>query len=239
MIHKAIEFAAKAHRNQERKASDVPYIVHPYEVAHILTKSGCQENVIVAGLLHDTVEDTHVEIEDIEREFGSETARLVSKVSEDKSKSWEERKQHTIDYIRCEADLDVMLLSCADKLSNMRSMKEDFEKIGEELWSRFNRPKEKQSWYYGELIDAFEPLFDYEMYWELSDIYSDLFATYYIDKCQELIVKTNEHDYYGYSREQQKWVRDEKLKDLIDKGEVSKIEKNRAVELVKQWNEQN
>lgn len=238
MIHKAIEFAAKAHRNQVRKGSDAPYIVHPFEVAHILTENKCSKNLIIAGLLHDTVEDTHVEIDDIEREFGSEVAALVAACSEDKSKSWEVRKQHTIDYLGREASMDVMLLSLADKLSNLRSIKADYAVIQEKVWTLFNRPKEKQSWYYGELLDVFEPLFDYEMYWEFTDIYADLFATYYIDKNEELIVKTNEHDYYGYSREKCKWIRDDSLKALIENKEVSKIEKEYAVALVKQWNEE-
>lgn len=175
MIHKAIEFAAKAHVNQTRKGTNIPYIVHPFEVAQILTSNNCDDKLIVAGLLHDTVEDTVVTIEEIENEFGVEIANLVAACSEDKTKSWEDRKKHTVDYLSNEASMDVLLLSCADKLSNLRSNKADYEKVGEKLWDRFNRPKKSQNWYYSSLINAFEPLNEYEMYSEISNLYTDLF----------------------------------------------------------------
>jgi len=101
MIHKAIQFATLAHKNQFRKGTNIPYIVHPFEVAQILTDAKCNEEVIIAGLLHDTVEDTDVAIGQIEQEFGHYVAELVSSCSEDKSQSWEERKQHTI--LPCQA----------------------------------------------------------------------------------------------------------------------------------------
>ncbi len=176
MIHKAIEFATKAHKNQVRKGTDTPYIVHPFEVAIILTENGCDEKVIIAGLLHDTIEDTDVTIEDIEHDFGSEIAELVSLCSEDKTQAWGVRKQHTIDFLKDEADFDMLILSCADKLSNLRSMKEDYNTAGEKLWERFNRPKEKQNWYYKSLIDCFEPLSDYDMYLGFLNTYRELFG---------------------------------------------------------------
>ena len=57
-IHNAIIFASIKHQNQKRKGTNLPYIVHPMEVMQILTENGCSENVIVAGILHDTLEDT-------------------------------------------------------------------------------------------------------------------------------------------------------------------------------------
>ena len=59
-IHDAIIFAAKAHEGQRRKGTDIPYITHPFEVAQILMEAGCDETLIIAGLLHDTLEDTEV-----------------------------------------------------------------------------------------------------------------------------------------------------------------------------------
>ena len=97
MIHEAIIFAALAHEGQKRKGTDVPYIVHPFEVAQILTKAGASESVICAGLLHDTVEDTEVTLEEIRQKFGGEVAGMVSVMTEDKSLSWEERKQKAVE----------------------------------------------------------------------------------------------------------------------------------------------
>ena len=75
MIHKAIEFAVIAHQGQTRKGTDIPYIVHPFEVAQLLTAAGADESVIVAGLLHDTLEDTTITTEDIFHAFGGEVLR--------------------------------------------------------------------------------------------------------------------------------------------------------------------
>ncbi|UOR10523.1 HD domain-containing protein [Halobacillus amylolyticus] len=146
MIEKAKAFATKAHQGQKRKNSDVDYIVHPVRVAHTLEAAGCDAVVICAGYLHDVVEDTAYELEDIEREFNQEVRDLVAAHSEDKSKSWQERKQHTIDTIRT-GNLEVKSLIVADKLDNLLSLEKDFERDGDALWKQFNAGFEHQSWY--------------------------------------------------------------------------------------------
>ena len=88
-IHDAIIFAAKAHEGQRRKGTDIPYITHPFEVAQILMEAGCDETLIIAGLLHDTLEDTEVTAAEIEEQFGPEVLALVDSDSEDKSLSWD------------------------------------------------------------------------------------------------------------------------------------------------------
>lgn len=177
LIHKAIEFATLKHQGQLRKGTEIPYIVHPFETAHILTQAGCTHEVIAAGLLHDLLEDADVSLAEIESLFGHRVAELVSSCSEDKSKSWTERKSHTIDYLTHCEDLDILRLSCADKLSNMRSIKADFDKEGDLLWSRFNQGKRDQQWYYGELIQALSKhMKGHEMLAELSLLYSEVFA---------------------------------------------------------------
>lgn len=174
-IHKAIEFAAIAHKTDKRKGTDIPYIVHPFEVAQILTANGANENVICAGLLHDTVEDTDITIKDIERNFGQDIANIVAANSEDKSLSWERRKEHTVEYIKNDALLEVMLVCCADKLSNLRSVKHDLEIIGDNVWERFNRGFEQQKWYYKGLCEAMGALSDYDMYNEFCETYKEIF----------------------------------------------------------------
>lgn len=99
-IHNAIIFASIKHQNQKRKGTNLPYIVHPMEVMQILTENGCNENVIVAGILHDTLEDTDTTPQEIEKEFGKDILAIVQTESEDKSKTWKERKQHTIDCLK-------------------------------------------------------------------------------------------------------------------------------------------
>ena len=190
LIHEAIAFAAVKHRNQVRKGTDTPYIVHPMEVMYILAENGCDETVIAAGLLHDTVcdetviaagllhdtvEDAGATLKEIEEKFGKEVASIVAAESEDKSKIWQERKQTTIDRLPNES-FEAQLVCCADKLANVRSMFYDFQKIGEKLWERFNAPKEKIAWYYAGIVDALSVLEDYDMYQELKTTVQKMFG---------------------------------------------------------------
>ena len=183
-LHEAVLFAEKAHRGQKRKGTDIDYITHPMEVFQILTSMNAGYELLVAGLLHDTVEDTDVTIDDIRKAFGERVATLVGNHSEDKSKTWKERKQHTIDELKT-ADRDTKLLIMADKVSNLRSMLSDYAQVGEKLWERFNASKELQSWYNSEVQDALYDLqFDDNarlVYWELVALYKDLFVEYYAD----------------------------------------------------------
>lgn len=158
LLHKAFSFAAVAHRAQRRKGSDVPYLAHPCEVAQILTASGCRTAVVIAGLLHDTLEDTAVTPGQIAAEFGREVLRLVQACSEDKSKTWEERKRHTIDSLEREGDGEIKMLVCADKVSNLRSLKADLAEKGEALWGCFKRGREQQAWYYRQLAKSLRGL---------------------------------------------------------------------------------
>jgi (p)ppGpp synthase/HD superfamily hydrolase len=155
MIFRAIEFATKAHSGQYRKGTRIPYITHPLNVAKILIEFMCPEPVIVAGNLHDTLEDTQATVDDIRDAFGYEVVDLVNAASEpNKSDTWENRKAHTIKHLKT-ASPEVLMISLADKMDNIKKIREDYEKIGNKVWERFNRPKEKQKWYYETLADVF------------------------------------------------------------------------------------
>ncbi len=160
MIDFAIEFAAKAHRNQVRKGADIPYIVHPYAVGLLLLGAGCSEEVVVAGILHDTVEDTPITLEEIRKNFGEKVASIVEGCSEpDKSLPWEARKRHTIEFLRT-APLEVRMVACADKLHNLRTIAAEYQKIGDAVWKRFNRGRKEQEWYYRALVESLCHPFD-------------------------------------------------------------------------------
>ena len=167
-LHDAIQFACVAHEGQFRKGTNVPYIVHPFEVAQILTDAGAEEDVIIAGLLHDTLEDTDVTSEELETRFGKVVRELVENSTQEEGKCWEEKKQHYIQFLEEEATLDQLMLSCADKLANLRSTKQNYLLEKDAVWNRFNRGKQYHCWYFSKLIDAFTPLQDYDMFWELN-----------------------------------------------------------------------
>lgn len=182
-VIKALYFAAKAHRNQFRKGNaDIPYLVHPVEVAMILQENNMSEEIVIAGLLHDTLEDTSVTQEDIEREFGKKILELVLGASERlegiEHTDWKTRKSHTIEYL-ASAPLDVKYVSCADKLSNIRSMLRDYEEVGEELWKRFNEKNPlEQKWYYVGLTESLKGLESLKMYVEFKSSVELLFGKY-------------------------------------------------------------
>lgn len=159
MVDKAIAFAAKAHEGQVRKGTSRPYIVHPVEVGDIVAKLTDDEEVIAAAILHDTIEDCEgVTEEVIRKEFGERVASMVTHESEDKTKSWKERKSMTIERLRT-APLELQYIGLADKLSNMRDIDRDYPVYGEALWNRFRmKDKDVIGWYYKEIMKSLENL---------------------------------------------------------------------------------
>lgn len=175
MIEKALIFATIAHEGQRRKGSDIPYILHPMEAGAIVLGIKYDEELITAALLHDIIEDTAFESQDIEKRFGKRVLELVIANSEDKSRSWEERKGATIQNLKTETDEDILIVTLADKLSNMRQIHRDYNAIGEKLWARFNRGYEEQRWYYGGLVEGLRALEYLPEYKEFKRLYEEVF----------------------------------------------------------------
>lgn len=172
MIKKAIDFAKKAHEGQVRKGTNRPYIVHPMEVGEIVATLTKDPEVIAAAYLHDTIEDCKEITKDtLIQEFSVRIASIVDQESEDKSKSWMERKQTTILHLES-APPEVQMIALADKLSNMRDINRDYPVAGEELWQRF-RMKDKATigWYYKGVRDALEQTYkDTEAFQEYCEL---------------------------------------------------------------------
>lgn len=152
----AFEFATKKHSGQFRKGTKIPYIVHLYEVTQILKEEKADEITIIAGILHDTVEDTDTKIEEIEEKFGSDVAKLVSADSEDKSLPYLERKKLHMQQLK-NADERAKLVNLADKLSNLRSIYLDSIYF-ENMWKKFNGSKDEIQQYYAWSLDALSSL---------------------------------------------------------------------------------
>lgn len=151
LIDRAIELAVKAHKKQKRKGTSKAYITHPFAVSVLLARAGCSEEVIVAGILHDVVEDARIKPDRIREEFGEKVGSIVEKCTEpDKRRGWEKRKQHTLDSLK-EAGLDVKFVACADKLHNIRTIARDYRAVGDRVWRRFRRGRDDQKRYYESL----------------------------------------------------------------------------------------
>ncbi|NLO91612.1 MAG: HD domain-containing protein [Elusimicrobia bacterium] len=150
----AFYFALRAHESQFRKGTGRPYIEHPVRVAALLLELHAEPELVVAGFLHDVVEDTGCGVPEIKAIFGQRAAALVAAVSENKTLSWEERKRAAVEFLK-KAPLAAVVLEFADKLDNIRSIKSDHERSGEEVWKRFQRPRDSQDWYYRAMLAVF------------------------------------------------------------------------------------
>jgi len=156
---RAFQFAAQKHAGQARKASTIPYIAHLMGVASLVLEAGGDEDVAIAALLHDVVEDCGGApmLTEIRRRFGSRVAKVVEGCTDADTypkPPWRERKEKYIRHLR-KADADTHLVSAADKLNNVRSILSDYRQIGEAVWTRFNGGREGTLWYYRTLRDEF------------------------------------------------------------------------------------
>jgi len=169
--YEAIQLAIKAHDRQFRKLDGDIYAAHPLEVGIILASNNCDIDIIIAGILHDTVEDTYVTLEDIAFQFGNHVRDLVAGCSEeDKSLPWKERKLIALDTVENCGDIGVKLIFCADKLSNIKSIIRYKENSSDsDLWSKFNAGFDDQNWYYSESLKVLSDLKDTKMYSELKE----------------------------------------------------------------------
>jgi len=123
LTRRALEFAVARHGDQEREADRAPFILHPLEVAHLLHGRGRPDEVVAAGVLHDTVEDAHVTVEELRTHFGDRVARLVGAVTEpDREGSYSERKAALRTAVE-DAEDDAVAIYAADKVAKVRELR--------------------------------------------------------------------------------------------------------------------
>ena len=158
----ALTYAAELHRTQTRKGTTIPYLSHLLAVSAFVLEAGGDEDLAIAGLLHDSLEDQpgNTSHEEIEERFGSRVAEIVRACSDaepapgEQKPPWQERKRAYLAHLES-APTDVLMVSRADKLHNARSIAQDARALGDELWTRFNASKADQFWYYDELARVF------------------------------------------------------------------------------------
>ena len=159
-FEKALQFAIEAHKGQLRKWTSIPYILHPIEVCAIVSTMSNDDELLAAALLHDTVEDTDVTMEDIKANFSEKIVRLVASETEDKMKdlpsasTWKIRKEASLKKMAEMNDIDVKRLWLADKLSNIRACFRDYVHEGNDIWKKFNETDPRQQyWYYNSVLE--------------------------------------------------------------------------------------
>ena len=162
----ALQFAHGVHRSQPRKDTTIPYVSHLLSVAGLVLESGGDEDLAIAALLHDAVEDAEdMSGEDmsdrIRAKFGDRVADIVDGCSDAKSSPggskppWRSRKEAYLEHLRS-ATNDVLRVSIADKVHNARSIATDQDRFGEKLWERFSSTSEESRWYYTSLRDIYK-----------------------------------------------------------------------------------
>ncbi len=138
------------HGGQKRKGDGYPYLEHPLEVGYMLWRQRLPGEVVAAGLCHDLLEDTKCTEAEILDACGDEVLRIVKAVSNDETlsdkKDWEKKKAKYVETVRAGGE-KAIAVSIADKIANLHSFLNQYEKEGPALWKKFNRGKDKKVWF--------------------------------------------------------------------------------------------
>jgi (p)ppGpp synthase/HD superfamily hydrolase len=157
-LERALRFASEQHEGQVRRGSKTPYVEHVVAVSWILDRAGFEEDTVIAGLLHDTVEDTAATLEEIAARFGEPVAAIVSHCSEIKNDSegrtrpWIDRKRDHLAAVAA-APAAARAVILADKLHNLLSIAIDLRE-GRPIWSLFHADREQVLWYHQAMVIA-------------------------------------------------------------------------------------
>ena len=160
----ALTWASELHRDQTRNGKkDVPYITHLLGVASLVGTNGGDEDQVIAALLHDAIEDCVGDVPDIEEQieerFGARVLHIVDGCTDayehPKPPSMERKKNYLAHLRGLPDDSPIYLVSLAHKVRNVRAIVADLQKVGEQLWERFNVTRDESIWYYSSLADIF------------------------------------------------------------------------------------
>ena len=175
---RALLYATHVHGGQARKGTTIPYVAHLLAVAATVLEYDGSEDMAIAALLHDAVEDQGGEprLSDIRNRFGDRVADIVRSCSDSTSanqpkEDWHIRKTRYIEHLNS-VDQETLLVSLSDKIHNARSILRDLRKpeIGAVVWERFKPSKRETLWYYRELANSFRRLIPGQLANELSEI---------------------------------------------------------------------
>jgi (p)ppGpp synthase/HD superfamily hydrolase len=162
-VERALRAALEAHEGQVRKGIEqVPYVTHPIQIALLLARLGFDDRLLQAGLLHDVVEDCEDwTLARVEQEFGPEVRAIVAELTENKSKSWEERKRWAVDHV-AHMSREAVTVKAADKLHNLQSLVQDLATADDpaQVWAKFKGGRERTLAMSAALVDALAPRVD-------------------------------------------------------------------------------
>lgn len=158
-LDSALKKAAWAHeqQGQHRKGTDIPYIIHPVGAMIVASSATTDEDVLIACLMHDILEDVDSSIysaADMERDFGSRVVEIVRGVTKNDSiTDWRAQSEAYLRHLEAEASSESVIVSLADKIHNLMSILSDYEQIGDEIWQRFTtKSMADQLWWYESIL---------------------------------------------------------------------------------------
>jgi len=156
----AIRRAAWAHerQNQHRTGTDIPYIIHPFGVMAIVSNYTDDEDILIACLMHDILEDVSPEIYnefDMKLEFGEDVVAMVRDVTKNQDiVGWHDQSRAYLDHLRDRADARSVIVSAADKMHNLLSTLADYQAHGDNVWQRFSTKSAiDQLWWYESIFN--------------------------------------------------------------------------------------
>ena len=162
----AIDKVAVLHNNQYRKDTITPFVVHPFAVGFLLSQYTEDEDIIIAGFLHDVLEDVEGYTEqDMQKDFGERITSIVKGVTHDGNLEWKERTDKYLEQIQ--QNKDCIMVSVADKIHNIHSSIGGFEKMGESFWDSFTADKKDYQWFYNSVLEIAKNDLDSEIVLEL------------------------------------------------------------------------
>lgn len=168
------------HGGQIRKGDGHPYLEHPLEVGYRLWKYQFPLEVVVAGFCHDLLEDTDCSETELEESCGRNVLEIVKAVSNDENlsdkKDWEKKKAKYVQSVKS-GGVNAMAVCVMDKICNLQSFFEQYEKEGPAMWDKFNRGKAKKLWFEHLVLDMVKRNWDHPMIRDLEDLVNRLETT--------------------------------------------------------------
>ncbi len=173
-IEKAIRAASVLHQGQVRKGeAHLPYITHVFAVAMIVADYSAEENVIIAALLHDTLEDTGYTAEELEEDFGKEVKELVETVSEhDDGQSWLANRRQYVKQVK-KGLLEAVIIAAADKIHNMRSLVDEYYNDHARYMKDFGQQLEERVLVYQDLSNVINSRLKSDIVHEFNHVFSE------------------------------------------------------------------
>jgi (p)ppGpp synthase/HD superfamily hydrolase len=179
-LERAIQKTTLLHREQIRRTPDtLPYISHLFSVFIILSSYTDDEDTLIAGLLHDSIEDTDYTFSELEADFGTKVSEMVKGVTEEKERDgvaleWKERKMDYLKKLKNDSE-ESMLICVADKIYNLQALVRDYRQYGRDMWNFIEPGLKDKLWYHDEVVSVLEERIRDKR--ALNDLKKELFRT--------------------------------------------------------------